>query len=64
MTQPGEVTEVQIYPKLSSPEPLTIEDVRKKIKYDLLYIRKICLWTDMRILFHTVRVVLTGEGAR
>ncbi len=42
----------------------TIEDVRKKIKYDLLYIRKICLWTDMRILFRTVRVVLTGEGAR
>ena len=42
----------------------TIEDVRKKIKYDLLYIKKLCLWTDMRILLRTVRVVLTGEGAR
>lgn len=42
----------------------TIEDVKKKIKYDLLYIKKICLWTDLRILLRTVRVVFTGEGAR
>ena len=42
----------------------SIEDVKKKLKYDLLYIRKICLWTDIRILFRTCRVVLTGEGAR
>ncbi len=42
----------------------TIEDVRKKIKYDLLYIKKLCLWTDVRILLRTVRVVFTGEGAR
>lgn len=41
----------------------TIADVRKKIKYDLLYIKKMCFWTDMRILFRTVRVVLTGYGA-
>jgi exopolysaccharide biosynthesis polyprenyl glycosylphosphotransferase len=42
----------------------TIEDVRKKIKYDLLYIRRLCLWTDLSILLRTVRVVFTGEGAR
>ena len=42
----------------------TIEDVKKKVKYDLLYIRKVCLWTDLTILFRTVRVVFTGEGAR
>jgi len=42
----------------------TIADVRKKIKYDLLYIKKCCFWTDLRILFRTVRVVLTGSGAR
>jgi len=42
----------------------TIEDVKKKIKYDLLYIRKMCLWTDIRIVLRTVRVVFTGEGAR
>jgi exopolysaccharide biosynthesis polyprenyl glycosylphosphotransferase len=42
----------------------TLADVRKKIKYDLLYIRKFCLWTDIMILLRTVRVVFTGEGAR
>lgn len=42
----------------------TVEDVRKKIKYDLLYIKKMCFWTDLTILARTVRVVITGEGAR
>jgi exopolysaccharide biosynthesis polyprenyl glycosylphosphotransferase len=42
----------------------TIEDVKKKIKLDLLYIRKMCLWVDMRILALTVVAVLTGKGAR
>ncbi len=42
----------------------TIEDVRKKIRYDLLYIKKLCLWTDLKIFLRTFRVVLTGEGAR
>ena len=28
----------------------TLEDVKKKIKYDLLYIRKVCLWTDVMII--------------
>ncbi|MDP1853761.1 MAG: sugar transferase [Candidatus Omnitrophota bacterium] len=42
----------------------TIEDVKKKIKYDLLYIRKMCLMVDIRILFKTMFVVLTGQGAR
>ena len=42
----------------------TIEDVKKKVRYDLLYIRKICLWADLRIMLRTVRVVFTGEGAR
>jgi lipopolysaccharide/colanic/teichoic acid biosynthesis glycosyltransferase len=42
----------------------TIEDVKKKIKYDLLYIRKMCWWVDLRILAQTFFVVLTGRGAR
>jgi exopolysaccharide biosynthesis polyprenyl glycosylphosphotransferase len=42
----------------------TIADVRKKIKYDVLYIKRLCLWTDLLICLRTVRVVLTGEGAR
>jgi len=41
----------------------TIEDVKKKVKYDLLYIRKKCLLTDLSILAQTFGVVLTGKGA-
>jgi lipopolysaccharide/colanic/teichoic acid biosynthesis glycosyltransferase len=42
----------------------TVKDVRRKIKFDLLYIRKMCLWVDMRILALTVVAVFTGKGAR
>lgn len=42
----------------------TIEDVKKKIKYDLMYIRKMCLMVDLRILAQTIIVVLIGKGAR
>ncbi len=42
----------------------TIADVRKKIKYDLLYIKKMCWLVEMRILARTFVVALTGKGAR
>lgn len=42
----------------------TIEDVKKKIKYDLLYIKRMCLFVDLRILAQTFVVVFTGRGAR
>lgn len=42
----------------------TIKDVRKKVKYDLLYIREMCLMVDLRILLRTVLVAALGKGAR
>jgi len=42
----------------------SIEDVKNKLKYDLLYIRKICFWADFAIALRTCRVIVTGEGAR
>lgn len=42
----------------------TIADVRKKVKYDLLYIREMCLMVDLRILLRTVLVAAQGKGAR
>lgn len=42
----------------------TIQDVKKKIKYDLLYIRKMCILVDLRIMANTFVVMLTGRGAR
>jgi len=42
----------------------TIADVRKKIKYDVLYIKNMCFWTDLRIILRTFFVVATGAGAK
>ncbi|MTI80524.1 MAG: exopolysaccharide biosynthesis polyprenyl glycosylphosphotransferase [Firmicutes bacterium] len=37
---------------------------KEKLKYDLEYIKKRSLWMDVKILIKTVKVVLTGSGAR
>ena len=58
--KPGITGMAQVWHKYDE----TIRDVRKKIKYDLLYIRKMCLLVDLRILASTIVVVLTGRGAR
>jgi len=42
----------------------TVEQSLKKVEYDLYYVKNHSLWLDLRILFETVRVVLSGEGAR
>ena len=41
----------------------TLRDVRKKLAYDLMYIRKMCLMVDLAIMLLTLRRV-TGRGAR
>jgi len=42
----------------------TIADVKKKIKYDIFYIKKMCWLVEMRIIAQTFVVMLTGKGAR
>jgi exopolysaccharide biosynthesis polyprenyl glycosylphosphotransferase len=37
---------------------------RVKIQYDFYYIKHFSLWLDILIVFKTVRIVLTGWGAR
>ena len=59
-TKPGITGLAQVWHKYDE----TIQDVKKKIKIDILYIKRMCLWVDMRILARTVFVVLTGSGAR
>lgn len=40
-----------------------LEGFRKKVAYDLLYLQNCCLTNDLKIMFRTIRVVITGEGA-
>jgi len=41
----------------------TIEDVRKKLGYDLAYVNGMCWATDLKIAFLTLRMI-TGKNAR
>ena len=59
VVKPGITGLAQIFHKYDE----TIEDVKKKVKYDLLYIKRMCLLTDLRILGQTFVVVFTGKGA-
>ncbi|HZY10177.1 MAG TPA: sugar transferase [Bacteroidota bacterium] len=40
----------------------SIDDVRKKVQYDLSYIENMSLRMDFKILFNTIIVVLLGKG--
>ena len=42
----------------------TVEDVKRKLRFDLLYVRRMCLALDVRILVWTIVVVATGRGIR
>jgi sugar transferase (PEP-CTERM system associated) len=42
----------------------SVDDARRKLEYDLYYVKNHSLFLDCLILVETVRVVLFGEGAR
>ena len=58
--KPGITGLAQVYHKYDE----TIADVRKKIKYDLLYMKKKRWFMELGILTKTLVVSLTGKGAR
>lgn len=41
-----------------------LESVRRKVALDLLYLQNACIRNDLKILLRTVKVVITGHGAR
>ncbi|MBF0504431.1 MAG: exopolysaccharide biosynthesis polyprenyl glycosylphosphotransferase [Candidatus Omnitrophica bacterium] len=59
IVKPGITGLAQVYHRYDE----SIADVRKKVKYDILYIKKMCFWTDFRIIVRTFGVILTGFGA-
>jgi len=40
----------------------TIENVKKKLEYDLFYIENVSLRMDLKILFNTIYVMIRGKG--
>ena len=42
----------------------SMADVRRKLRYDLLYVKRMCLTLDVRILAWTLLVCATGRGIR
>lgn len=40
------------------------EDSHTKLQYDLYYVKNLSLFLDLKILMHTIRVMMLGEGAR
>jgi exopolysaccharide biosynthesis polyprenyl glycosylphosphotransferase len=69
-TIPGYQKRLQVKPGITGLAQVwhnydeTLRDVKMKLKYDILYIKKMCLYTDFQIILRTFVVVLTGEGAR
>lgn len=50
--------------QLRYPYGASVEDARNKLEYDLYYVKNGTLLLDLAIMFHTVRHVLQGRGAR
>ncbi len=50
--------------QVNYPYGASIEDSRRKLEYDLFYVKNMSLLLDLKIIFRTVGVVLMGDGAR
>jgi sugar transferase (PEP-CTERM system associated) len=50
--------------QLCYPYGSSVEDARRKLQYDLFYIKNNNIWMDLTILLQTVEVVFMGKGAR
>ncbi|QHE85944.1 TIGR03013 family XrtA/PEP-CTERM system glycosyltransferase [Hydrogenophaga sp. BPS33] len=46
------------------PYGATVEDTKKKLQFDLYYVKNHSLFLDLVVIFETIGVVLTGKGAQ
>lgn len=58
--QPGMTGLAQVHYRYDQ----SIADVKRKLRFDLLYVKRMCLMLDARILAWTFLVVMTGRGIR
>ena len=42
----------------------SVAESRRKLEYDLFYVKHLSVWLDLAIAFETLRVVLLGQGAK
>ena len=42
----------------------SIAEAKRKLEFDLFYVKHLSFWLDFAILFETVKVVLVGQGAK
>ncbi|MBI1399422.1 exopolysaccharide biosynthesis polyprenyl glycosylphosphotransferase [Hyphomonas sp.] len=42
----------------------SVDDVREKLEYDFYYVRNFSVWLDVLIVMQTIRVMITGHGAK
>ena len=50
--------------QINYPYGASVEDARKKLKYDLYYVKNKSLVFDLLTMLQTVRIILFAEGAR
>jgi lipopolysaccharide/colanic/teichoic acid biosynthesis glycosyltransferase len=60
MIKPGMTGLAQVHYRYDA----SVEDVKRKLRFDLLYVRRMCLMLDARIIAWTFVVCLTGRGVR
>lgn len=60
MVRPGITGWAQVRYKYGN----TLEDAREKLQYDLFYIKNASMGLDVLIMFHTIKIVVLGRGAR
>lgn len=50
--------------QVNYPYGATVEDAKRKLEYDIFYIKNMSLGLDLKIVLKTIGVVLFGQGAR
>jgi lipopolysaccharide/colanic/teichoic acid biosynthesis glycosyltransferase len=58
LIKPGMTGLAQVYYRYDT----SVADVKRKLRFDLLYVKRMCLALDARILVWTIGVIITGKG--